>query len=112
MQRTDLATTVNGGYIEEYELDIRRKLLTLRVDVLDGDALSSYDLRFELLSHFEYDTESRSDPEARLQLTELWLDAPPESSPTEEWSITISIYDLAHMRLRCSVISVDGQILK
>ncbi|MBA3259837.1 MAG: hypothetical protein H0T68_10295 [Gemmatimonadales bacterium] len=103
---------MNGGYIEEYELDIRRKLLAMRVDVLDGDTLSSYDLRFELLSHLAYNTESRSDPEARLQLTELWLDAVPENSPTEEWSITISIYDLSHIRLRCSMISVDGQMLK
>jgi hypothetical protein len=112
MQRADLATAVNGGYIEEYELDLRRKLLVLRVDVLDGQTLTSYELRFELLSHFEYDTESRSDSEARLQLTELWLDASPEDSPTEEWSITISIFDLSHIRLRCSVISVDGQTLK
>lgn len=112
MQRTDLPTAVNGGYIEEYELDLRRELLSLRVDVLNGDTLSSYDLRFELLSHFEYDTESRrGDSEARLQLTELWLD-PPEGSPTEEWGVTISIFDLSHIRLRCSVISVDGEVLK
>lgn len=112
MQRSDLPATVNGGYIEEYELDLRRELLVLRVDVLDGDRLSSYDLRFELLSHFEYDTESRrGDPEARLQLTELWLD-PPERSPTEEWGVTISIFDLSHLRLRCSSISVDGEPLR
>jgi hypothetical protein len=112
MQRADLAVRVNGGYIEAYELDLRRKLLALRVDVLDGDTLSNYDLHFELLSHFEYDTESRSDAEARLQLTELWLDAPPEGSPTEEWNVTISIFDMSHIRLRCSIISVDGEILR
>jgi hypothetical protein len=112
MERLELPAAVNGGYIEAYELDLRRKLLALRVDVLDGETLSSYSLRFERLSHFEYDTESRSDPEARLQLTELWLDAPPEGSPTEEWSVTISIFDLSHIRLRCSVITVDGEALR
>lgn len=112
MKRADLAGTVSGGYIEDYELDLRNKVLMLRVDVLDGDALTSYDLRFQLVSHFEYDTESRSDKEARLQLTELWLDMTPEASRTEEWEVTISIFDLSHIRLRCSIITIDGEVVR
>jgi hypothetical protein len=111
MDRARLAAAVNGGYIDGYELDLRKKVLALRVDVLN-ETLRSYDLRFELVSYFQYDTDSRREEDARLQLTELWLDAGPEGSPTEEWEVTISIFDLSHIRLRCSTITIEGKAVR
>ena len=112
MDRTKLNDVLNGGYIEEYELDMRRNRFSMRVDVLENGALSSYNVRFEKVSHFQFDTESLSEGGDRLQLTELWIDAPPEKSSSEEWEVTISIFDMSHIRLRCSVISVDDAVLR
>lgn len=111
MDRTTLPQSLNGGYIEEYEFDLHRNLFTVRVDVLDDDVLSSYDVRFEGVSHFAVDSESRHDKE-RLELTEMWIDSSPEASSSEEWSITISMYDLTHIRVRCAVIAIDGTPLR
>ena len=111
MDRAVLPQALNGGYIEEYELDLRRNLFAMRVDVLDNDVLSSYNVRFEKLSQFAMDSESLGDKE-RLELTEIWIDSTPESSSTEEWSITISMWDMTHIRLRCAVIVIDGAPLR
>jgi hypothetical protein len=91
MDRTTLPQSLNGGYIESYEFDLHCNLFRMRVDVLDDDVLSSYDVRFEKVSHFAVDSESRHDKE-RLELTEMWIDSTPEASRSEEWSITISMY--------------------
>jgi len=112
MDRTKLNDVLNGGYIEEYEFDMLRNRFNMRVDVLENGAPSSYNVRFEKVSHFQFDTESPSEGGDRLQLTELWIDAPPEKSSSEEWEVTISIFDMSHIRLRCSVISVDGTVLR
>jgi len=111
MDRSSLSKSVNGGYIERYEVDLLRNAVVLRVDVLDEDTLTSYDLRFERLSHFSVDSESVGDKE-RLELTELWIDSAPESSSSEEWSVIVSIWDITHLRIRCSVIRVDGEPLR
>jgi hypothetical protein len=111
MERTKLNDVLNGGYIEEYEFDMRRNRFSMRVDVLDNGVLSSHNLRFEKVSHFQFDTESLSEGGDRLQLTELWIDEPPEKSSSEEWGITISIFDMSHIRIRCSVISLNGDAL-
>jgi hypothetical protein len=111
MDRTTLPQALNGGYIEQYEFDLHRNLFAIRVDVLDNDVLSSYEVRFEKLSHFSVDSESIGDKE-RLELTEMWIDTTPESSSTEEWSITISMWDITHIRLRCAVIVIDGAPLR
>jgi hypothetical protein len=111
MDRTVLPQSLNGGYIEHYEYDVHRNVFAMRVDVLDGGTLSSYDVRFEKLSHFAVDSESRGDKE-RLELTEMWIDSAPESSSSEEWSITISMWDITHIHIRCAVIVIDGAPLR
>ena len=112
MQRHHLSDAVNGGYIENEVLDLRRGALSLRVEVLDNGRLTGYDIVFQKVSHLEFETDSRSDAGDRLQMTELWIDAGPEESPTEEWAITISIFDLTHIRLRCSSITVDRETVR
>lgn len=109
MERDRLVETLNGGYIEQFNLDLRRNALGLHVDVLEAGRLSTYELSFEKLSSLELQTDSRSDAGDRLQLTEMWIDLGPEESPTEEWAVTISIFDRTHVRLRCSSITIDGR---
>ena len=109
MRRTEFIEALHGGFIEHYALDLHRNAVMLRVDVLDSGRLSSHEVTFEKVSHFAFDTDSRSDAGDRLQLTELWVDAGPEESATEEWALTISIFDLSHLRLRCSMILIDGE---
>jgi hypothetical protein len=111
VDRTTLPQALDGGYIEGYEFDLHRNLFTMRVDVLDNGVLSSYDLRFESISHFTLDSESRHEKE-RLELTEISIDGTPEASSSEEWSVTINMYELTHIRLRCAVIVVDGSQLR
>jgi hypothetical protein len=113
MDRTMLSRSLNGGYIEQYDFDMRRNLIAMRVDVLENGALSSYDIRFEQVSRFVFETESRSGgAEDRLELTELRIDAAPEASSSEEWEVTISMWDMTHLTLRCSAITIDGDVLR
>lgn len=107
-----LGQLLNGGYIEEYEFDMRRNIVTMRVDVLDNEAFASHNLRFEKISHFAFDTESVGGDDDRLELTELWVDTAPETSEFEEWSVTISMWDMTHVRLQCSAINIDGTLLR
>lgn len=107
MDRAMLPQSLNGGYIETYELDLYRNRFAMRVDVLENSVLSSYDVRFEKVSHIAIESESRRDKE-RLELTEMWIESTPEASSSEEWSITISMWDLTHIRLRCAMIVIDG----
>lgn len=111
MERKLLNETLSGGYIEQYQLDVAANRLSLSVDVLENGTLSRHRVLFEKVSRFVFETESRSDAGDRLELTELWIDTTPESSATEEWELTISIFDLTHLRIRCSSISVDGDML-
>ena len=112
MDRTMLSRSLNGGYIEEYEFDMRRNLVTMHVDVLDNGVLTTHDLRFEKVSHFAFDTESVGSQGDRLELTELWVDTAPETSEFEEWSVTISMWDMTHIGLRCSLITIDGNPIR
>lgn len=99
---------LNGGYIEEYEFDIRNDRLSMRVDVLDDSELASYELRFEKVSSLLYDNESNR-KEDRLQFTEIGFKEIPSHSSTEEWRVIISVWDTTHITVRCSVIEIDGQ---
>lgn len=110
MDRATLPRLINEGYITRHALDLYRNVFAMRVDVLDNGVTSSYDIEFAKIAHFEMDSESRHDKE-RIELTELWIDAGPSASPAERWSVTISIWDLTHVRLRCGLIKVDGQAL-
>lgn len=113
MERGMLSGSLNGGYIEQYNFDMRRNLLSMQVDVLENDVLSSYDVEFQQVSHFAFETETRTGtPEDRLELTELWIDAAPETSSSEEWTVTISMWDMTHVTIRCSTITVDGDVLR
>lgn len=113
MERGTLSKALNGGYIEDYTIDMRRNVVSMRVDVLENGALSSHEMRFEQVSHFTFETETRTGSgEDRLELTELWIDGTPESSDSEEWSLTISMWDMSHIKLRCSRIIVDGEALR
>lgn len=97
MERTELNGILTGGSIEQYDLDVRRNRLTMVIHVLENGKLSQHDVLFEKVSRFTYETESKSDAGERLEVTELWVDAGPESSATEEWDILISIFDLSHI---------------
>lgn len=112
MERTTLNDVLTGGSVEHYDLDMRRNRLSMIVDVLEDGNLSRHEVLFERVSRFTYETESKSDAGDRLELTELWVDAGPESSGSEEWEVIISIFDLSHMRIRCSSVSVDGESVR
>lgn len=113
MDRAMLSRSLNGGYIEQYDFDMRRNRMTMRIDVLENGVLSSHDVRFDQISRFTFETESRSGgTDDRLELTELWIEAAPEASSFEEWSVTISMWDMTHLTLRCSAITVDGEVLR
>lgn len=83
----------------------------MRVDVLENGTLSQYDVTFSGVSQLQFDSESDSTGD-RLELTDLWIEMSPENSSTEEWGVLISIWDLTHLRIRCSTITVDGDALK
>jgi hypothetical protein len=112
MNRTTVAQALNGGYIEEYNLDMRRNRFTMRVDVLENSALSRYALLFEKISRFEFRTDSKSDAGDRLQLTEMSIDLTPEQSSSEEWEVTMSMFDMSYLTLRCSLILVGGEAMR
>ncbi len=109
MQRTELNEVLAGGSVEQYDLDMQRNRLSMLIHVLDNGSLAQHDLLFEKVSCLNYETESKSDAGERLEITEVWVDAGPESSATEEWAIVISIFDYSHLRIRCSSVSVDGE---
>src|SRR5690349_9784400 len=100
MDRASLGQSLNGGYIEEYNFDMHKNAFSMRVDVLENGVLSSYSVRFEKVSRFTFETESIGEGE-RLELTELWIDSAPETSSSEEWNVTISMWDMTHITLRC-----------
>ena len=107
MDRTALKQMLDGGYIEDYAFDMKANTFTIRVEVRDNDGLSSYDVRFEVLSQFLFDSESRGIKE-RLELTEIWIKETPEASSSEEWTVVISMWDMTHVTIRCTSILVDG----
>src|SRR5260370_75635 len=110
MNRSLLNDTLSGGYISRYDFDMGKNLFVLQVDVLENGVLSTHEVRFEKVSRFLFETESPFEGD-RLEVTEIWIDAAPEGSSSEEWSIIISIWDLTHLRVRCTSIDVNGDRL-
>lgn len=85
----------------------------MRVEVLDNDNLSAYDVLFEKLDYVQYTAEpSCTGEDRRLQVTEISLDSAPKHSPTEEWQVTINMWDNTYLMIRCSTIQVDGEPLR
>ncbi|MEO8735031.1 MAG: hypothetical protein ABI380_00680 [Edaphobacter sp.] len=111
MDRAALKQTADGGYIEKYRFDINSNAFIINIDVLDADILSTYEVRFENLSRFLFESESRGIKD-RLELTEMWIDETPEASSSEEWAVTISMWDMTHISLRCASIVVDDAPLR
>jgi hypothetical protein len=107
MDHVLIGNLLNGGYIEQHELDMRNDRLTMRVDVLDGGSLSSYDLRFEKVSYVLFENESNRKDD-RLQFTEIGFKETPGVSSSEEWTVIVSMWDTTHLTIRCSAIEVDG----
>lgn len=107
MDRASLNQSLAGGYIESYEFDMGTGTLAMQVDVLENDVLSSYDLRFEKISRFLYENESRSEGD-RLEFTEMRIEETPEDSKSEEWLVLISVWDITHITVQCAAFSVDG----
>lgn len=112
MNRDSLSHALVGGSIEQYDFDIRRNRLTMRIGVLENGVLSVYAIEFEKVSRFEFETESKSDAGEHLELTEIWIEVAPEASRSEEWEVTVSVFDMTHLHVRCSTIWVDGELLK
>ena len=113
MDRDVVGRMLNGGYIEAYDIDMRRNCVSMRVDVLESGVLSSYDLSFGQVSSFLFETESRSGHlDDRLDMTEVWIETAPEGSSSEEWEVKISMWDQTHVTLRCSTVTVDGDVLR
>ena len=110
MQRESFATALEGGFIEEYSLDLLAKALTMRVDVLDAERLSSYQIGFVGISLLEFHDESVRQWE-RIEVTEIRIEEAPERSSTEEWKVWINFWDAAQLTLRCAAIRVDGEAL-
>ena len=111
MERQAFISALKEGYIESHALDLGKKQLNLEVHVLESAALSVYDVEFRGISHLEFDDQQVGEWE-RLQLTELWIDAAPESSGSEEWEVSFSLWDLAHVKLRCTTISIDNALVR
>ena len=113
MDRAGVPGQLNGGYIEEYDLDLRRNRMSLSVSVYDEEERAvRYEVAFESISRVCFETTSRREAGDRLQLTEIWVENGPESSGSEEWDILISIFDLSHLRVRCSGVSIDGETVR
>ena len=111
MDRTSLPRILGGGYIEDYRLDLRQASFVFRVGVLNQGTLASYDIECDRVSFFEYRDEELGAVGERLQLTEIWIEKAPEESLTEEWELLISLWDIAHIRIRCGGFLVDREPL-
>ena len=111
MERAALKQAVDGSYIEKYRFDINASAFIMNVDVLEADILSTYEVQFAKMSRFLFESESRGVKD-RLELTEMWIDETPEASSSEEWAVTISMWDMTHIAIRCASIVVDGDPLR
>ena len=111
MDRRSFIGTLSGGYIEAYSLDLRKRSFAIEVHVLNNETLSVYHVTFHGVSHFAFDDERTEDWD-RLELTEMWIDAGPESSQSEEWEVKFSMWDLSHVELHCTSITVDEEAVR
>lgn len=112
MDRTSLPRVLSGGYIEEHRLDVGEGIFAFRVEVLNDGVLSSYEVSCQHVSLLEYRDEQRGAIGERVQLTELWIENVPERSSSEEWELLLSLWDLAHVRIRCGSVVIDGVPLR
>ena len=113
MNRAALEAALEGGYIEQLNFDVFNNTLSLKIEVLDNGNLSIYDVLFERLGYVEYTAEpSWTGSDRRLQVTELNLESAPEHSSSEEWQVTINMWDNSYLTVRCSVIRIDGETLR
>ena len=79
--------------------------------MLENGKLSTYDVLFRSVSYFSFADNQAGDWD-RLELTDLWVDALPAASSTEEWEVTMSLWDLAQVKVRCSGIALDGEVVR
>ena len=113
MNRVQLSDALSGGYVETYSLDLSNKTFTMHVEVFDEDGreqLSVYDVTFSKCSRFALEDES-GHPWERIQVMEVWIEEEPQSSASEEWQVLISLWDTAHLSIRCAGILVNGEPL-
>jgi hypothetical protein len=108
VDHTRIGQLLDGGYIEKYDFDMRNDRLTLQIDVLDHGQLTSFDLQFAKVSLFVFDNESNRKDD-RLEFTEIYFEEIPSHSSTEEWKVTISLWDTTHLTIRCSAIELDNE---
>lgn len=111
MDEKRLREMLSGGYIVNPVLDLCENRFAMSVEVLENGTITKYSVAFETLSKFEFTTESRFRGDA-LEITELWIEATPRDSPSEDWHVLMSIWDLTHLRLACNAIFVDGVALQ
>ena len=111
MDRSVLKPSLVGGYIERYAINLTTKTVELEVHVLERGVLSRYNVLFAEVSHLTYE-DAKTNPWERLELSDLWIDAGPEQSQTEEWEVTLSLWDVAQLRIRAANVSVDGDRLR
>lgn len=111
MDRKSFIDALSGGYIESYALDLRKCLFTMQVHVLKHGKLTVFDVAFHHVSHFAFDDERTEDWD-QLEVTEMWVDSGPESSGSEEWEVMFSMWDLSHIKLRCTSISIDQDAVR
>jgi len=106
-----LAKNLSGGYIERHTFDLGAKAFTMNVSVLENAVLSMYAVTFVSVSHFAF-VDNQVGEWERLELTQMWIVASPAASGSEEWEVTLSLWDLAQVELRCAAISVDGESVR
>lgn len=110
MEPGAVVSNLRGGYIERYSVDLLTKVFAMRVSVLENATLSMYDVTFQNVSQFSFKDTAASEWE-RLELTDIWVDAAPAASKSEEWEVTLNFWDLAEVELRCARITVDGEVV-
>jgi len=112
LDRASFPQALSGGYIEEYNFDVGEGCFDFRVEALNNGAPSSYAVSCRHVSLLEYRDDQLGAIGERLQLTELWIEDAPERSPSEEWQLLLSLWDLAHIRVRCGSVVIDGVPLR
>ena len=111
MDRSAFKTSLVGGYIEHYTINLTSKTVELEVHVLERGVLSRYDVLFAEVSYLAFE-DAKSNPWERIELSDLWIDYGPEQSRTEEWEVTLSLWDVAKLNIRAAILSIDGERLR
>ncbi|SRR6266540_3086472 len=107
MEPAELSHALSGGYVLRYALDLLAKTFSLGVEVLENGVLSHYEIVFRGVSHFALEDQSLGGWE-RIELTEIMIDKLPQESSTEEWELSMNLWDIAELSVRCQSIEVDG----